>query len=107
TPHGDRALVSCAQGAALAVIDARTHQVLQRIPMQLEAVEGSKDRLFGDRFGKSPVPIGIAVPPSGKVAYVANSGADRIAVVDLEQGRVVKTIPAGKEPDGIAWIPTP
>jgi len=107
TPGGERALVSCAQGAALAVIDAGTHKVLMRIPMQLEAVEGSEDRLFGDRFGKSPVPIGIVVPPSGKVAYVANSGADRIAVVDLEKGRVVKTIPAGKEPDGIAWIPTP
>ncbi len=107
TPRGGPALVSCAQGAVLAVIDARAHKVLKRIPMKLEAVDGAKDRLFGDRFGKSPVPIGIVVPPSGKVAYVANSGADRIAVVDLQQGRVVKTIPAGEEPDGIAWIPTP
>jgi hypothetical protein len=42
------------------------------------AVADKDERLFGDRFGDSPVPVGILVHPDGKLAYVANTNATLI-----------------------------
>ena len=52
--------------------------------------------------GKSPE--GILVPPAGGLAYVAVTGDNFIAVVDLRSWRVVKKISTGVCPDGMAWV---
>jgi len=67
--------------------------------------EGSEEHLFGDQFGQSPVPIGIQVRPDGRVAYVANTNANRIAVVDLASLRVFGALETGRQPDGLGWLP--
>jgi YVTN family beta-propeller protein len=41
--------------------------------------------------------------PTGKWAYVANAYVDKIAVLDLKEGKLIKWITAGKEPDGLAF----
>ena len=103
TPDGGRALVSAPRAGDVAVFDAEKRELLQRVPMRFELAEGSEEHLFAGRFGDSPVPIGVLVRPDGKVAYVANSGANLVAVLDLEQLKVVDAFETGNEPDGMAW----
>lgn len=76
--------------------------MVKRVPIRIEA-EDPEDRLFGDRFGDSSVPIGIEIAPDGERAYIAHANADRIQVLDLESWETVGTITAGREPDGMAY----
>src|SRR5688572_21877948 len=107
TPDGKHALVSNANSGDVAVFDVAQRKELRRIPMELEAVAGEGERLFGDAFGKSPVPVGILIEPGGKRAYVANTNADLVTVLDLEQWKVTGRIAPGREPDGMAWSALP
>ena len=102
TPDGKRALVSCAQSGDVAVFDVRSRKEIRRIAMDREAVPGSEARVFSDRFGKSPVPVGLLIAPDGKRAWVASTNADVVSVIDLERLEVVGRLTAGKEPDGLA-----
>jgi len=102
TPDGLHVLVSNAQSGEVAVFDAATKEEVRRIPMKLSAAS-PEGRLFGDRFGDSPVPIGILIPPDGKHAYVANANADVVAILDLETWKVSGVLTAGKEPDGLGY----
>lgn len=103
TPDGRYVLVSCASSGDVVVFDAKQRTLIKRISMELKALEGTKDRLFGDRFGDSPVPVGILIPPDGLHAYVANTNADIITVIDLKTFEIVDRLTAGNEPDGIGW----
>lgn len=105
TPDGRHVLVSNARAGDVAVFDARARKELRRISMQARAVEKKDDRLFGDRFGDSPVPVGIVIPPDGAVAYVANTNADLITVIDLKEWRITGRLTAGREPDGLGYTP--
>ncbi len=107
TPDGEHALVSCARSGDVVVFDVATRKELRRIPMNEQAVaEPEKDkRLFGDQFEDSPVPVGILIDPDGSRAYVANTNADIISVIDLNTWKIVKRLHAGNEPDGLAWSP--
>lgn len=106
TPNGDHALVSCARSGDVWVYDTDTRDVVATIPMDVQALteEERQKRLFGDQFDESPVPVGILIEPDGKRAYVANTNADIVTVLDLEQWRVSGRLRAGKEPDGMAWV---
>jgi YVTN family beta-propeller protein len=102
TPDGKRALVSCAQSGDVAVFDVASRREVRRIGMDREAVPGSKARVFSDRFGKSPVPVGLLIAPDGRRAWVASTNADVVSVLDLDKLEVVGRLTAGREPDGLA-----
>ncbi|MEO8349480.1 MAG: cytochrome D1 domain-containing protein [Acidobacteriota bacterium] len=102
TPDGRRALVSCAQSGDVAVFDVASRTQVRRISMDREAVAGSEARVFSDRFGKSPVPVGLLIAPDGKRAWVASTNADVVSVIDLQKLEVVGRLTAGREPDGLA-----
>lgn len=102
TPDGATVLASRAADGALGVVDARSRAVRATIAFERRAV-AREGRLL--HFGDSPVPIGIAVSPSGRHAWVALSTADVVAEVDLDEGRVLRYLPAGPEPDGVAFSP--
>ncbi len=105
TPDGKRALVSNAQSGDVAVFDVEKRELLKRISMNEIANEDAENRLFSDQFGKSPVPVGILISPDGKHAYVANTNADIVTVIDLTTLEIVNRLRAGKEPDGLGWSP--
>jgi YVTN family beta-propeller protein len=104
SPDGATLLASNARSGDVAVFATNAGKELRRVKMPMAAAT-TEGRLFADRFGKSPVPIGLLVPPSGKVAFVANSNADAVVVFDLATGTILRTLPAGAEPDGLAWTP--
>ena len=101
TPDGRRALVSNASSGDVAVFDVEGRHEVARIPMELTALE-TEERLFDD-FGDSPTPVGILIRPDGARAYVANTNADIVTVLDLSTLEVVERIATGREPDGLGW----
>jgi YVTN family beta-propeller protein len=86
TPDGRWVLVSDLGAGELVVFDARTRTERARIAM-----------------GRAPT--GILIPPKSPHAFVAVSGENRIALVDLKSFTISKTIPTGGSPDGMAWVP--
>jgi YVTN family beta-propeller protein len=102
TPDGQHVLVSCARTADIAVLDVAERKEVRRIPQDLRAVD-TEERLFGDRFGESSVPIGIVIHPNGKKAWVAHTNADVVAEIDLASWKIVRLLEAGREPDGMAY----
>jgi YVTN family beta-propeller protein len=103
TPDGKHVLVSNAQSGDVAVFDAKSRKEVRRIKMEFSPVIDADRRLFGTQFGTSPVPVGILVDPYGTFAYVANTQADVVTVIDLTAWTTVDRIVAGKEPDGLGF----
>ena len=48
-------------------------------------------------------PIGILVAPDQRHAFVANTRANSVALIDTEKMTLVTTLAAGNTPDGMAW----
>jgi YVTN family beta-propeller protein len=105
TPNGQYVLVSNARSGDVAVFDARQRKEVRRIAMAVQAKKGKESRLFSDRFGESPVPVGILIDPEGGQAYVANTNADIVTVIDLESWQITNRLKTGREPDGLGFSP--
>jgi len=109
TPDGKHALVSCAQSGDVALIDVAARSELVRIAMTgpLLAAEAatSGERMFGSDFSEGPVPIGILIAPDGLTAYIANTNADIVSVLDLAARGLRARLPTGRQPDGLGWTP--
>jgi len=64
-------------------------------------IDVTEKKVMGsDEVGASPV--GVVATPDGKKAYVAVFGENVVAVIDLLSLKVIKRIPTGLAPDGIA-----
>ena len=105
TPDGERVLVSAARSGEVVVFDRARRRELARSKLDLSTVEGYRDRLFGDRFGDSPVPVGLVISPDGATAWVAATQADAVVVVSTRDLVARGLLIAGREPDGMAWAP--
>ena len=105
TPDGERVLVSAARSGEVVLFDRAERRELLRKKLDLSTVEGYEERLFGDRFGDSPVPVGLVVSPDGATAWIAATQADAVVVVDTRDLVVKELLTAGREPDGMAWAP--
>ncbi len=105
TPDGSRVLVSAARSGEVVQFDRAARRELRRAQLDLSTVPGFERRLFGDRFGDSPVPVGLVMAPGGEVAWVAATQADAVAVLDPGTLAVRGLLRAGREPDGMAWSP--
>jgi YVTN family beta-propeller protein len=84
TPDGTKALISA--GAELVIFDVATQREVKRLKI--------------GRAGGG----GILVQPDGQRAYVAFSGDNFVAVIDLKTFEVTGKIDAGPNPDGLAWV---
>ncbi len=52
----------------------------------------------------TPRPVGIMMHPNGLYAFIANSNADKIEVIDMNTLTLVSSIGTGRVPDGIAFV---
>jgi YVTN family beta-propeller protein len=84
TPDGKLVLISDLGAGDLVVVDAGTLKEVKRMHLG-SSVEG------------------ILMQPDGARAYVAVSGDNKVAVLDLKTLAVVTTFEVGKDPDGMAW----
>ncbi len=105
TPDGTRALVSNAISGDVAVFDAVTKKQITSIPMQKEGERMPQDdtKRMASQFGTGPVPVGILMPDALSLAFVANTNADTITVIDLASLKIVNRLKAGREPDGLGY----
>ncbi|HXC46984.1 MAG TPA: hypothetical protein VNU20_01740, partial [Candidatus Sulfotelmatobacter sp.] len=85
TPDGKLVLISDLGSGDLVIVDAASRKEVKRL-----------------NLGKSAE--GILMQPAGARAFVAVSGDDKVAVVDLKTLEVTTTFAiGGKDPDGMAW----
>jgi YVTN family beta-propeller protein len=56
-----------------------------------------------DKTAQGPVPVGILIVPSLSQAFVANTNADTVTVIDLKTWQITDRLTAGKEPDGLGY----
>jgi DNA-binding beta-propeller fold protein YncE len=101
TPAG-QVLVTRARAGDLAIYDSTTFEEQRIVAFDLDNMD-VEERLFGDRFGDSSVPIGVVVDDAGERAWVAHANADVITEIDLGTGDIVRMLRAGKEPDGMGY----
>ena len=107
TPDGSSVLVSNARSGDVAVFDVKSRTLIRRIKMDEEVVDDPEGRLFAGTFEGSPVPVGILVHPSGDYAFIANTQADVVTVLDLTQFIIIGRVKAGREPDGLGYSAGP
>lgn len=105
TPDGRYVLVSNARSGDISVFDARKRRQVRRISLKATPVELQEGRLFGQGFANGPVPVGVLIPPDGRYAFVANTNADMVSVIDLGRWQVVQRLKTGHEPDGMGYSP--
>jgi YVTN family beta-propeller protein len=86
TPDGKFVLVSDMEAGQLLIIDVPGKKVARRIDI-----------------GRGPE--GILIPPDGSQAFIAISGDNQIAVVDLKSFNITRRfVTGGRGPDGMAWV---
>jgi YVTN family beta-propeller protein len=133
TPDGRWAFVSLSQESAVALIDPSTRQVVRKIavgsvPIQLYATADSRTLLVANQgsrqkpgktvslisldtfqvvktIGTAAGAHGVVVDRDGRYAYITNTYANSVSVLDVPNRRVTKTIPVGKAPNGISITP--
>ena len=84
TPDGKLVVVSSLGHSGIAILDAATRKPVKRLPMDRGAA-------------------GILMQPDGSRAYVACTGENYVAVIDLKTLNITGRIDAGPQPDGLAW----
>ncbi len=92
------------QGNDLSVYSTDDFSEVRRVDFDAVSKD-AEGRLFGDRFGTSSVPIGIEIVDEEQRAYIAHANADGISIIDLGEWKIIGTLSAGKEPDGMGYSP--
>lgn len=133
TPDGRFAFVSLSQENAVAVIDPATRKVIRKIvvkavPIQLYATPDSRTLLVANQgTRKQPEKTislidlqsfkvvksivtgagahGVVIDRDGRFAFVTNTYANSVSVLDMTERRVAKTVSVGKAPNGISISP--
>ncbi len=103
TPDGRTVLQSNAQSSTVDFYDASKRSLAGRITFPYDEALGKPTMLT--QFGRSATPLGILISPDGKTAWVALAAHDRLAEVDIATRRVLRMLVAGREPDGMAYVP--
>jgi YVTN family beta-propeller protein len=88
TPDGKHVLISSLGNAGLVFLDAGTHREVKRIDLHGGAA-------------------GIQMQPDGSRAFVACTGGNYVAVIDLKTLEITNRLDAGPQPDGLAWSVIP
>ncbi|MGH9602036.1 MAG: cytochrome D1 domain-containing protein [Terriglobales bacterium] len=126
-PDGGEVWTANSESSRISVVDARTGKVLTTFPsggespVRLKFTPDGKRVLVPTADKKLVVfdvaerklvatvalefrPKVMAVSGDGRQVFVGHPSEDRVSVVDLTSRKVVRTIPTGRRPDGLAWV---
>jgi YVTN family beta-propeller protein len=92
SPDGRWIVTSNLGAGGLTIIDAASRRHVRDVSL-------SGDQKAGQ--------VTIIFSTDGQLLYAAETGSDVIAEVDLESGKVLRRLPAGKNGDGLAIAPKP
>jgi YVTN family beta-propeller protein len=104
TPDGRYFLVSNARSGDIGVIEFSGRKKLASIKLTPPVPEGIEEKRYFSEFKGTTIPIGLIVPDN-RWAYVANTRADAVSIIDLENMKIAGHFSAGSEPDGISFSP--
>jgi YVTN family beta-propeller protein len=85
SPDGRLVLISDLEAGELLVLEHATRKELKRV-----------------KLGKQPA--GILITPDSTRAYVAVTGDDNVATIDLRTLELIDRLKTGVGPDGMAWV---
>jgi len=95
---GKHCLATNASDGNISVYDQQSKKQIKSI-----RIPGKKS-LIERALYHTPRPVGILMHPNGLYAFVANSNADRVEVIDMKTFDIVSTIGTGRIPDGLALV---
>lgn len=86
SPDGRLVLISDLAAGQLLILERETRRELKRMPLGHEVA-------------------GVLITPDGSRAYVAVTGDNNVAVIDLKTLELIDRLKTGNGPDGMAWVP--
>jgi YVTN family beta-propeller protein len=95
---GKHCLVTNATDGTISVYDQHTKKQIKTIQLH------GKANLVEKILYHTPRPVGILIHPNGQYAFVANSNANKIEVIDMKTFKLVSNIGTAKIPDGLTII---
>lgn len=95
---GKYCLVTNASNGTLSIYNTNTKKRIKTIHFH------GKENLLERLLYHTPRPVGILMHPNGLYAFIANSNANKIEVIDMITFTLVSTIRTGKIPDGLAFV---
>jgi YVTN family beta-propeller protein len=102
TPDGRWVFESNLRSGTVNVYDARARRLVETIAFP---VDSSRTTPTAAGAPGQPAPEGILMSPDGKHVWVALSGLDRIAEIDIGTRKIVRYIETGRGPDGMGYVP--
>lgn len=95
---GKYTLVANANDGSISIYDRYTRKHLKTIQIP------GKHKLVEKILYHTPRPVNILMHPNGLYAFVANSNASKVEVIDMRTFEIVSTIGTGKIPDALAFV---
>lgn len=95
---GKHCLVTNSREGTISVYDQHTKTQIKTIQLH------GKTTLLERILYHTPRPVGILMHPNGLYAFIANSNANEIEVIDMKTFTNVSTIGTGKVPDAIVFV---
>lgn len=96
--NGKYCLVANASDGTVSVFDQQSKKEIKVIRLH------GKQTLLERLLYHTPRPVNILMHPNGLYAFISNSNANKIEVIDLKTFRIVSTIGTGKIPDGLTLV---
>ena len=84
--------------------DPGAHRLYITHGPRVEVVDTSTGKAIGAVTGLKGT-HGVVLDPDGKVGYISDGGANAVVVFDRQNFSTIASIPAGTNPDGIAYEP--
>lgn len=94
---GNFCLVTNSKDGTISIFDTHSKKLFKTIQ-----IRGKKGYLQRTLY-HTPTPINIVMHPNGLYAYIANSNANEIQVLDMKNFSLVSTIRTGKRPYGLTF----
>jgi len=94
---GRRAVITDPMLANVHVVDAATRRPIATIDIPRDSLVPTAE------VPGSPSPEGVTIAPGGSYAYVTLQGRNRVAIIDLDRARIVRTGVTGTWSDGIGY----
>ena len=95
---GRHCLVTNSSDGTISVYDQLSKKQLKTIKIR------GKTNFVERALYRTPRPVGLLMHPNGLYAFVANSNADSVEVIDMQTFSIVSTIGTGRVPDGLAFV---
>lgn len=98
---GRRAVITDPMQANVRVFDVPTRRAIATIDIPRDSLVATAE------VPGSPSPEGVTISPDGNYAYVTLQGRNRVAIIDLDRARIVRTGVTGTWSDGIGYSVIP